>query len=53
MSAAFQNVRTVDCELPNNGPQPDVVDLVDDKPIAWWKIKVLSEISNVHLQMLK
>ncbi|OXB57369.1 hypothetical protein ASZ78_016486 [Callipepla squamata] len=40
MSAAFQNVGTVDCELPNNGPQSDVMDLVDDKPIAWWKIKV-------------
>ncbi|POI30215.1 hypothetical protein CIB84_006036 [Bambusicola thoracicus] len=43
MSAAFQNVRTVDCELPNNGPQSDVVDLLDDKPIAWWKIKISND----------
>ncbi|XP_042672961.1 von Willebrand factor D and EGF domain-containing protein [Centrocercus urophasianus] len=43
MSAAFQNVRTVDCELPNNGPQSVVMDLVDDKPIALWKIKISND----------
>ncbi|GAB0184597.1 von Willebrand factor D and EGF domain-containing protein [Grus japonensis] len=39
MPAAFQNARTVDCQLPNDGQQSDVMDLVDDKPIARWQIK--------------
>lgn len=51
MSAAFQNARTVDCQLPNDGQQSDAMDLVDDKPIAWWQIKVVVEISNIHLQI--
>lgn len=51
MPAAFQNARTVDCQLPNDGLQSDVMDMVDDKPIARWQIKVLSEISNIHLQI--
>lgn len=46
MPAAFQNARTVDCQLPNDGQQSDVMDVVDDKPIARWQIKVLSKISN-------
>lgn len=49
--AAFQNARTVECQLPSDGQQSDVMDVVDDKPIARWQIKVLSEISNIHLQM--
>lgn len=52
MPAAFQNARTVDCQLPNDGQQSDIMDLVDDKPIARWQIKVLAEISNIRLQML-
>lgn len=51
MPAAFQNTRTVDCQLPNDAQQSDVMDLVDDKPIARWQVKVLAEISNIHLQV--
>lgn len=51
MPAAFQNARTVDCQLPNDGQQSDVMDLVDDKPIAKWQIKVLGEMSNTHLHV--
>lgn len=51
MPAAFQNARTVDCQLPNDGQQSDVMDVVDDKPIARWQIKVLSEMSDIHLQI--
>uniref|UniRef100_A0A8B9B8L5 von Willebrand factor D and EGF domains n=1 Tax=Anser brachyrhynchus TaxID=132585 RepID=A0A8B9B8L5_9AVES len=43
MSAAFQNARTVDCQLPNDGQQSDAMDLVDDKPIAWWQIKISND----------
>lgn len=50
MPAAFQNSRIVDCQLPNDGQQSDVMDLVDDKPIARWQIKVLADISSIHLQ---
>lgn len=49
--AAFQNARTVDCQLPNEGQESDVMDVVDDKPIARWQIKVQSEISNIHLKI--
>lgn len=51
MPAAFQNARSVVCQLPSDSQQYDVMDVVDDKPIARWQIKVLSEISNIHLQM--
>ncbi|KAK1194762.1 VWDE protein, partial [Pygoscelis papua] len=47
MPAAFQNARTVDCQLPNDGQQSDVMDLVDDKPIARWQIK-LAPSTQVH-----
>ncbi|XP_074939037.1 von Willebrand factor D and EGF domain-containing protein isoform X8 [Phalacrocorax aristotelis] len=43
MPAAFQNARTVDCQLPNDGQQSDVMDLVDDKPIARWQIKISND----------
>uniref|UniRef100_A0A8B9QFH1 von Willebrand factor D and EGF domain-containing protein n=1 Tax=Apteryx owenii TaxID=8824 RepID=A0A8B9QFH1_APTOW len=43
MPAAFQNARTVDCQLPSNGQQSDVMDLVDDKPIARWQIKISND----------
>ncbi|NXJ96150.1 VWDE protein, partial [Corythaixoides concolor] len=41
--AAFQNARTVDCPLPSDGQQSDVMDLVDDKPIAIWQIKISND----------
>uniref|UniRef100_A0A8D0ELV0 von Willebrand factor D and EGF domain-containing protein n=1 Tax=Strix occidentalis caurina TaxID=311401 RepID=A0A8D0ELV0_STROC len=41
--AAFQNARTVDCQLPNDDQQSDVMDLVDDKPIARWQIKISND----------
>ncbi|XP_068791092.1 von Willebrand factor D and EGF domain-containing protein isoform X2 [Struthio camelus] len=43
MPAAFQNARTVDCPLPSNGQQSDVMDLIDDKPIARWQIKISND----------
>ncbi|NXT62304.1 VWDE protein, partial [Chaetops frenatus] len=43
MPAAFQNARTVDCQLPNDGQQSDVMDVVDDKPIARWQIKISND----------
>ncbi|NWQ72928.1 VWDE protein, partial [Columbina picui] len=43
MPAAFQNARTVNCQLPNDGQQSDVMDLVDDKPIARWQIKISND----------
>ncbi|NXJ78433.1 VWDE protein, partial [Trogon melanurus] len=43
MPATFQNARTVDCQLPNEGQQSDVMDLVDDKPIARWQIKISND----------
>uniref|UniRef100_A0A8C3IK74 VWDE protein n=1 Tax=Chrysemys picta bellii TaxID=8478 RepID=A0A8C3IK74_CHRPI len=41
--AAFQNTRTVDCQLPTDGQQSDVMDQVDDKPIARWQIKISND----------
>ncbi|KAM6314853.1 von Willebrand factor D and EGF domain-containing protein [Aegotheles albertisi] len=43
MPAAFQNARTVDCQLPNDGQQSDIIDLVDNKPIAKWQIKISND----------
>ncbi|XP_041899557.1 von Willebrand factor D and EGF domain-containing protein isoform X3 [Corvus kubaryi] len=43
MPAAFQNARTVDCQLPNDGQQSDVMEVVDDKPIARWQIKISND----------
>nr|XP_021156512.1 von Willebrand factor D and EGF domain-containing protein isoform X4 [Columba livia] len=43
MPAAFQNARTVSCQLPNDDQQSDVMDLVDDKPIARWQIKISND----------
>ncbi|NXY28144.1 VWDE protein, partial [Pomatorhinus ruficollis] len=43
MPAAFQNARTVDCQLPNDGQQSDVMDVVDDKPISRWQIKISND----------
>ncbi|XP_027495105.1 von Willebrand factor D and EGF domain-containing protein [Corapipo altera] len=43
MPAVFQNARTVDCQLPNDGQQSDVMDVVDDKPIAKWQIKISND----------
>uniref|UniRef100_A0A8C3E1Y1 von Willebrand factor D and EGF domains n=1 Tax=Corvus moneduloides TaxID=1196302 RepID=A0A8C3E1Y1_CORMO len=43
MPAAFQNPRTVDCQLPNDGQQSDVMEVVDDKPIARWQIKISND----------
>ncbi|KAJ7407706.1 hypothetical protein BTVI_62255 [Pitangus sulphuratus] len=43
MPAVFQNARTVDCQLPNDGQQSDVMDVVDDKPIAMWQIKISND----------
>ncbi|KFV91298.1 von Willebrand factor D and EGF domain-containing protein, partial [Eurypyga helias] len=43
MPAAFQNARTVDCQLPKDGQQSDFMDLVDDKPIARWQIKISND----------
>ncbi|NWV29003.1 VWDE protein, partial [Origma solitaria] len=43
MPAAFQNARTVDCQLPNDSQQSDVTDVVDDKPIARWQIKISND----------
>ncbi|EMP41920.1 von Willebrand factor D and EGF domain-containing protein [Chelonia mydas] len=42
-SSAFQNTRTVDCQLPTDGQQSDVMDQVDDKPIARWQIKISND----------
>uniref|UniRef100_A0A674IHC7 von Willebrand factor D and EGF domains n=1 Tax=Terrapene triunguis TaxID=2587831 RepID=A0A674IHC7_9SAUR len=41
--SAFQNTRTVDCQLPTDGQQSDVMDQVDDKPIARWQIKISND----------
>ncbi|NWR20168.1 VWDE protein, partial [Emberiza fucata] len=41
--AAFQNARTVECQLPSDGQQSDVMDVVDDKPIAKWQIKISND----------
>ncbi|NXR25495.1 VWDE protein, partial [Cinclus mexicanus] len=43
MPAAFQNGRTVDCQLPNDGQQSDAMDVVGDKPIARWQIKISND----------
>ncbi|RMC05053.1 hypothetical protein DUI87_18234 [Hirundo rustica rustica] len=43
MPAAFQNARTVDCHLPNDGHQSDEMDVVDDKPVARWQIKISND----------
>uniref|UniRef100_U3K664 Uncharacterized protein n=1 Tax=Ficedula albicollis TaxID=59894 RepID=U3K664_FICAL len=43
MPAAFQNTRTVDCQLPSDGQQSDAMDVVDDKPIARWQIKISND----------
>ncbi|CAM4518972.1 unnamed protein product [Lepidochelys olivacea] len=43
MPSAFQNTRTVDCQLPTDGQQSDVMDQVDDKPIARWQIKISND----------
>ncbi|XP_051466427.1 von Willebrand factor D and EGF domain-containing protein [Apus apus] len=43
MPGAFRNARTVDCQLPNDGQQSDIMDLVDDKPIARWQIKISND----------
>uniref|UniRef100_A0A8C5NJJ1 von Willebrand factor D and EGF domains n=1 Tax=Junco hyemalis TaxID=40217 RepID=A0A8C5NJJ1_JUNHY len=43
MPAAFQNARTVECQLPSDGQLSDVMDVVDDKPIARWQIKVSND----------
>ncbi|KAJ7322361.1 hypothetical protein JRQ81_018648 [Phrynocephalus forsythii] len=41
--AAFHNSRTVDCQVPTEGLQPDAVDLVGDQPIARWQIKISND----------
>ncbi|KAM9387497.1 von Willebrand factor D and EGF domain-containing protein [Phaethornis superciliosus] len=41
--AVFRNARTVDCPLPNDGQQSEIRDLVDDKPIAMWQIKISND----------
>ncbi|KAJ7405322.1 von Willebrand factor D and EGF domain-containing protein isoform X5 [Willisornis vidua] len=43
MPAVFHNARTVNCQLPNDGQQSDVMDVVDDKPIARWQIKISND----------
>uniref|UniRef100_A0A8C0FYX6 von Willebrand factor D and EGF domains n=1 Tax=Chelonoidis abingdonii TaxID=106734 RepID=A0A8C0FYX6_CHEAB len=43
MPSAFQNTRTVDCQLPTDGQQSDVMDQVDDKPIARREIKISND----------
>ncbi|XP_053916347.1 von Willebrand factor D and EGF domain-containing protein isoform X2 [Cuculus canorus] len=43
MPAAFRNAKTVDCQLPNDVQQSDIMDLVDDKPIARWQIKITND----------
>ncbi|XP_072859345.2 von Willebrand factor D and EGF domain-containing protein [Pogona vitticeps] len=41
--AAFHNIRTIDCQLPTEGPQSDAVDLVGNQPIARWQIKISND----------
>ncbi|XP_069504725.1 von Willebrand factor D and EGF domain-containing protein isoform X2 [Ambystoma mexicanum] len=43
MHAAFRNSRAIDCQLPSDGQHSDGVDLVDDKPIVMWQIKVSND----------
>ncbi|XP_015273667.1 PREDICTED: von Willebrand factor D and EGF domain-containing protein [Gekko japonicus] len=43
ISGVFHNTRTVDCHLSAEGQHSDTMDLVDDKPIARWQIKVSND----------
>ncbi|XP_019353533.1 von Willebrand factor D and EGF domain-containing protein isoform X1 [Alligator mississippiensis] len=43
MPAAFQNTGTVVCQLPTDGQRSDVMDLVNEKPIARWQIKISND----------
>lgn len=50
MPAAFQNTGTVVCQLPTDGQRSDVMDLVNEKPIARWQIKVPTTLFNIKLK---
>ncbi|KGL74074.1 von Willebrand factor D and EGF domain-containing protein, partial [Tinamus guttatus] len=43
MPAAFQSAGIADCQLPSDGQQSHVMDLVDDKPLARWQIKISND----------
>uniref|UniRef100_A0A8C5MXY6 von Willebrand factor D and EGF domains n=1 Tax=Leptobrachium leishanense TaxID=445787 RepID=A0A8C5MXY6_9ANUR len=43
MDATFKNPRTVDCQVPVDAHQAEIIGLVDDKPIAKWHIKVSND----------
>ncbi|XP_029444841.1 von Willebrand factor D and EGF domain-containing protein isoform X2 [Rhinatrema bivittatum] len=43
MQAAFRNSRAVDCQLLLDSQQSDGMDLVDDKPISRWQIKISND----------
>ncbi|XP_078297984.1 von Willebrand factor D and EGF domain-containing protein isoform X5 [Panthera onca] len=39
----FQNSRTIDCQLPPDVQQSDTLDLMGEKPIAKWQLKVSND----------
>ncbi|XP_069067925.1 von Willebrand factor D and EGF domain-containing protein isoform X1 [Pleurodeles waltl] len=41
--AAFRNSKAVDCQLPTDGYHSDGMDLVDNRPIVIWQIKVSND----------
>ncbi|KAM5187284.1 von Willebrand factor D and EGF domain-containing protein [Callospermophilus lateralis] len=41
--AVFQNSRTVDCQLPSDVQQSDTMDVMDQKPIMKWQLKVSND----------
>ncbi|XP_077160602.1 von Willebrand factor D and EGF domain-containing protein isoform X2 [Paroedura picta] len=43
INGVFHNTRTVDCHLSAEGQHSDTMDLVDDKSIARWQIKISND----------
>ncbi|XP_030057028.1 LOW QUALITY PROTEIN: von Willebrand factor D and EGF domain-containing protein [Microcaecilia unicolor] len=43
VQAIFRNSRAVDCQLPPDGLNSDIMTLVDDKPIARWQLKISND----------
>ncbi|NWI99640.1 VWDE protein, partial [Crypturellus undulatus] len=41
--ATFRSAEIADCQLPSDGQQSHVMDLVDDKPLARWQIKISND----------
>uniref|UniRef100_A0A673SRQ2 von Willebrand factor D and EGF domains n=1 Tax=Suricata suricatta TaxID=37032 RepID=A0A673SRQ2_SURSU len=39
----FQNSRTIDCQLPSDAQQANSLDLMGEKPIAKWQLKVSND----------